>query len=154
MGLPHLSLACHTCLRTLSALLTHLYMLRTLRPLLHGEALRTLLHARHRHALLALLETRRRLMLRSRCGISAAAATASAAAAAVHGSLLAPAATASITVIAMRPCECRGCDRQRGYSGCEKNPGHKKSPSNGENGPFATPFQPLNGWNQHLSALG
>jgi hypothetical protein len=58
-----------------------------------------------------------------------------------------------LVLAVVRPRIRRGCDRQRGDAGCEKNPGHKLSPSNGENGPFATPFQRLNGWNLHSTAL-
>ena len=67
-----------------------------------------------------------------------------------------PALRGSLTVLAasMRPRIRRGCDRQRGNAGCEKNPGHTKSPSNGNNGPVAPPFQPPNGWNLHPIALG
>jgi hypothetical protein len=53
----------------------------------------------------------------------------------------------------VRPRIRRGRDRQRGDAGCEKNPGHKLSPSNGINGPFAAPFQRLNGWNLQVTAL-
>jgi hypothetical protein len=53
----------------------------------------------------------------------------------------------------VRPRIRRGRDRQRGDAGCEKNPGHKLSPSNGINGPFAAPFQRLNGWNLQATAL-
>jgi hypothetical protein len=54
----------------------------------------------------------------------------------------------------VRPRIRRGCDRQRGHTGCEKNPGHSLSPLNGKNGPFAAPFQRLNGWNLHITAPG
>jgi hypothetical protein len=59
----------------------------------------------------------------------------------------------AVIAASMRPRIRRGCDRQRGDAGCEKNPGHRLSPSNGINGPFAAPFQRLNGWNLHTTAL-
>jgi hypothetical protein len=70
----------------------------------------------------------------------------------IHESLLALLSAAAMT--AARPRIRRGCDRQRGNAGCEKDPGHHKfSPSNGNNGSFDAPFQPLNGWNLHPTAL-
>jgi hypothetical protein len=66
-----------------------------------------------------------------------------------EGGLAVPAATAAV-----RPRIRRGCDRQRGYAGSEKNPGHNLSPSNGKNGPLAPPFQPLDGWSLHPIAPG
>jgi hypothetical protein len=44
----------------------------------------------------------------------------------------------------VRPRACRGCDRKRCNARCEKHPGHEKSPSERQNGPFAAPFQRLN----------
>jgi hypothetical protein len=93
-------------------------MLAVLRPLERGHTLGVL---------------RPREALRAHC-VAASAATAAAAlrlgalasatasAAMVHESLLALLSTATMT--AVRPRIRRGCDRQRGNAGCEKDPGH------------------------------
>jgi hypothetical protein len=121
MRLPHLLSCSDARLRTSGPLLAHLCTLGVLRSL-HGEALCMLL-SRHRHALLALLKAGRRLTLLTGAR-KTAAAMAAATAAAVDGNLMASASAASVTVIAMRPCDCRGCDRQRGNACGEEHPGH------------------------------
>ncbi len=125
----------------------------------HRDVLRVL--GAHLHALLALHPRLRKGLAFHPWGSITAASAASAlirlcALASATGviresGLAVPTAPATAAV---RPRIRRGCDRQRGYAGCEKNPGHNLSPSNGENGPFAPPFQPLNGWNLHPIALG
>jgi hypothetical protein len=92
--------------------------------------------------------------------LSAAAAVVAATSAAANERLGVPATTTAAAVLlsllvalataAVRPRTSRGCDRERGYAGCEKHPGHDRNLlSNGKNGPLAAPFQPLNGWNLH-----
>jgi hypothetical protein len=97
------------------------------------------LHARHRHPRRALHPLRvhlrgalrtLRMHLHSRRGkATAATAVRSAAATAatmIHDDLAAASAMrpASASVAAVRPCCCRGCDRQRGNARGEKDPGH------------------------------
>jgi hypothetical protein len=62
-------------------------------------------------------------------------------------------AVAATRAAAMRSRSCRGCDRQRGDAGGEENPGHNILSFERKNGPFAAPFQRLNGWNLRPSAL-
>jgi hypothetical protein len=123
---PRLTLgALRPCLLTLRPLRSRLVTLRTLRELLALHARSTL-----------------RPLLVTLCPLHALSAT-----------TVAPLRGLAVIAVSMRPRSRRGCDRQRGDAGCEKNPGHTLSPSNGINGPFAAPFQRLNGWNLHLTAL-
>jgi hypothetical protein len=123
MGRTNLMARGDTRLRTLHALLPHLDVLSALWPL-HRDTLRTLLHVRHRHALLMLLDPGRRLVLRAGSGKSAAAVASATAAAAVHEGRVASASAASAAVVAMRPSDCRCCDRQRSNARGEKHLGH------------------------------
>jgi hypothetical protein len=123
--------ALRTCLLTLDALLLTLRALRTftLSELLTLRALRRTLRA--------LFDALRPLFTAFCLGLLAVAAI-----------------TLRFRLPALvGPRIRRGCDRQRGYAGREKDPGHKFSPSNGKNGPSAAPFQRLNGWNLHPTAL-
>jgi len=65
---------------------------------------------------------------RPRGGMAPATAAMAAAARGLScGSVAAPAAAVA-SATAVRSCTCRGCDRQRGNAGGEKDPGHKLSP--------------------------
>jgi hypothetical protein len=116
----------------------------------HGEALRTL-RPFDREALLA-LHPRRRLALHPRGRIGLPLRTLLGMAATPTAALECWLGTAA-AMLAVRPRACRGCDRQRGDAGCEKDPGHKIDSFEQQNGPSGAPFPPLNGWNPHPIAL-
>jgi hypothetical protein len=132
-------------------LLTHLEALRMLRPLDRGEALLPL-HPGCGEGLALHSLRSERLALHPRRGIGLALHPRRAATAATTA--LESGLASATPMLTVRPRIRRGCDRQRGDAGCEKDPAHKISPLNGKNGPFGTPFQPLNGWNLHPTALG
>ena len=101
----------------LLALGTHLLPLGTLRTLDRGKALLALNTRRgHGLTLLTLRSWRGNglalLTLRFGCG-TAATTTA-----------MGRESGLATSAAAMRPCGCRGCDRQRGDARCEKYPGH------------------------------
>jgi hypothetical protein len=121
----------------------HLRGCCTLRPFDRGEAL---LGARRRESLA--LDPRR-----SETATAAAThclrALATATATLPHDLRLALAAT-----VAARSGSSRDRDRQSGDSCGEKYPGHHTISFKRQNGLSAAPFQQLNGWNLHFSALG
>jgi hypothetical protein len=65
----------------------------------------------------------RRLHYESVAAATAMAATATAAGG-LHSGPVAFATAAMASAAAVGACTCRGCDRQRGNAGCEKDPGH------------------------------
>jgi hypothetical protein len=70
-----------------------------------------------------------------------------------RGSAAIAVAAAVAVAATMRSRSCRGRDRQRGDAGGEENPGHNLVSFERKNGPFAAPFQRLNGWSLRSSAL-
>jgi len=64
------------------------------------------------------------------------------------------AVTATWSATTMWPRCCRDRDRQRGNAGCEEDPGHNIISFERKNGPFAAPFQRLDGWTLQPSAPG
>jgi hypothetical protein len=77
--------------------------------------MRLALHSRRRHGLPSAAA--------SAAALDPLRLLATAAAMSLESGLVAPRLT-------VRPRARRGCDRERGNAGCEKNPGHKSSPLN------------------------
>jgi hypothetical protein len=90
--------------------------------------------------------------------LAAAALSLSALAAAIAVTLrdgaAAIAVTATWSATTMWPRCCRDRDRQRGNAGCEEDPGHNIISFERKNGPFAAPFQRLDGWTLQPRAPG
>jgi len=145
----HLLAKCHAILRVAMIAMLALEGLRLHPSLtvlalgLHLESLRMLLLPLHckalsAHGVAATAATSKHLRVTASAGTAAGehlslAAPVVAAATAASGDHLGMAAAATAALLsllvalaaAVRPRASRGCDRERGYTGCEKHPGHE-----------------------------